>query len=63
MSRTKYPRNWTERAVRVLESHTDALMDDILRFVELNWDPESSDEENLDRFETYQAEHINVLSY
>lgn len=63
MNRTKYPRNWTESAVRVLESHTDALMDVILRFVELNWDPESSDEENLDRFETYQAEHINVLSY
>ena len=63
MNRTKYPRNWTERAVRMLERHTDALTDVILRFVELNWDPESSDEENLDRFETYQAEHINVLSY
>lgn len=63
MNRNKYPKNWAKRAIRILECHTDALTDTILRFVELNWDPESSDEENLDRFETYQAEHSNALSY
>lgn len=45
-----------EQAIDFLQRRTNALRDVIERFVDLDWDPEASDEENLERFDTYLAE-------
>jgi len=52
-----------EQAIGFLQRRTDALRDVIERFVDLDWDPEASDEENLERFSVYQAELSSAYTY
>lgn len=52
-----------EQAIGFLQRRTDALRDVIERFVDLDWDPEASDEENLERFSVYQAELSAAFTY
>ena len=44
------------RAVKYLQQYTRAMRDVIERFVELFWDQEVTDEENLIAFENYESE-------
>lgn len=52
-----------ERAVNYLRKNTHAMWDVIERFVELFWDHDASDEENLAAFECYEDEIQIVYSY
>lgn len=53
---------WRERAVAYLRRHTRAMQAVIERFVDLFWDRDVSDEENLMAFENYEAELQNAYS-
>ena len=50
------PVTWRERAVAYLCRHTRAMRAVIERFVDLFWNQDISDEENLLAFESYEAE-------
>lgn len=52
-----------EQAIDFLQRRTDALRDVIERFVDLDWDPEASDDENLERFSVYLAELSETFTY
>lgn len=54
---------WRERAVAYLCRHTRAMQAVIERFVDLFWDQNISDEENLLAFENYEAELQNAYSF
>ncbi|WP_141417653.1 hypothetical protein [Alistipes onderdonkii] len=54
---------WHERAIAYLRRHTCAMRDIIERFVELFWDRDISDEENLLAFENYEAELQSAYSF
>ena len=57
------PTIWRERAVAYLRRHTRAMWDSIERFVELFWDQNISDEENLLAFQNYEAELQDAYSF
>lgn len=52
-----------ERAVNYLRKNTRAMRDVIERFVELFWDQNASDQENLVAFECYEDELQTAYSY
>ena len=52
-----------EGAVKFLRKNTRAMRDVIERFVELFWDQNASDEENLAAFEYYEDELQTAYSY
>lgn len=54
---------WRERAVAYLRRHTRAMQAVIERFVNLFWDQDISDEDNLLAFENYEAELQNAYSF
>ena len=51
------------RAVKYLQQYTRAMRDVIERFVELFWDQEVTDEENLIAFENYESELETAYTY
>lgn len=55
--------NWRERAVKYLHKYTRAMRDVIERFVELFWDQDATDEENLMAFENYESELEITFTY
>lgn len=55
--------DWRGQAVAYLRRHTRAMRDCIERFVELFWDQDISDEENLLAFENYEAELQDAYSF
>ena len=57
------PTTWREKAVAYLCRHTRAMREAIERFVELFWDRDVSDEENLLAFESYEAELQSAYSF
>lgn len=59
----QHENNWYERAVNYLRKHTRAMWDIIERFVELFWDQELPDEENLVAFENYESEMQRAFSF
>lgn len=55
--------DWRARAVKYLRQYTRAIRDVIERFVELFWDQEATDEENLAAFENYESELETAYAY
>lgn len=55
--------DWRTRAVKYLHRYTRAMRDVIERFVELFWDQDATDEENLRAFEYYESELETVYTY
>lgn len=52
-----------ERAVKYLRKNTRAMRNVIERFVELFWDQDATEEENLMAFECYENELQTAYSY
>lgn len=55
--------DWRPSAAAFLHANTRASGQIIAHFIDIFWQPEASDEENLARFETYRAEFNCVYSY
>lgn len=55
--------DWRGQAGAYLRRHTRAMWDSIERFVELFWDQNISDEENLLAFQNYEAELQDAYSF
>ncbi len=55
--------DWRTRAVKYLHRYTRAMRDVIERFVELFWDRDATDEENLMAFENYESELETAHAY
>lgn len=55
--------DWRTRAVKYLQQYTRAMRDVIERFVELFWDQDVADEENLIAFENYESELETAYTY
>lgn len=55
--------DWRTRAVKYLQRYTRAMRDVIERFVELFWDQDATDEENLMAFEHYESELETAYAY
>lgn len=55
--------DWRTRSVKYLRQYTRAMRDVIERFVELFWDQEATDEENLAAFENYESELETAYAY
>ena len=55
--------DWRTRAVKYLYRYTRAMRDVIERFVELFWDQDATDEENLMAFENYESELETAYAY
>jgi len=55
--------DWRSNAIQFLTKQTCACDDTINHFVNNYWQQDVSDEENLEFFETYQAEYQQAFSY
>lgn len=55
--------DWRTRAVKYLQQYTRAMRDVIERFVELFWDQDVTEEENLIAFENYESELETAYTY
>lgn len=55
--------NWHTRAARFLAKHTRASEAIIERFIELYWQHDADNDENLTAFQTYSAELSDAFTY